>query len=93
MTPQKRRPDFQYKSLNLKIKHISSRSCFVIWYKSTLKIKMKLSSPHDNRNDITSITSVMRTGWISTSAKVVNDFEKRLSKFCQTKCLSCFKFW
>ena len=27
----------------------------------------------------------MRTGWISTSAKVVNDFEKRLSNFCQTK--------
>ena len=46
---------------------------------------MKLSTPHINRNDITSITSVMRTGWISTSAKVVNDFEKRLSNFCQTK--------
>jgi len=46
---------------------------------------MKLSTPHINKNDITSITSVMRTGWISTSAKVVNDFEKRLSNFCQTK--------
>ena len=27
----------------------------------------------------------MKSGWISTSSKIVNDFEKKLSIFCETK--------
>ena len=46
---------------------------------------MKLSTPHINKNDITSINNVMKSGWISTSSKIVNDFEKKLSIFCETK--------
>ena len=46
---------------------------------------MKLSVPHIKNSDIKSIKDVMKSGWISTSANVVDDFEKRVSSFCKTK--------
>ena len=46
---------------------------------------MKLSIPHINHSDTQSLKSVMKSGWISTSAKIVNEFEKKLSYFCKTK--------
>ena len=46
---------------------------------------MKLSVPHIKNSDIKSIKDVMKSGWISTSADVVDDFEKRVSSFCKTK--------
>ena len=46
---------------------------------------MKLSIPHINHSDTQSLKSVMKSGWISTSARIVNDFEKKLSSFCKTK--------
>lgn len=46
---------------------------------------MKLSVPHINKNDISYVNDVLKTGWISTSSKTVNLFEKKLSSFCKTK--------
>ena len=46
---------------------------------------MKLSVPHIKNSDIKSIKDVMKSGWISTSSNVVDDFEKRVSSFCKTK--------
>ena len=46
---------------------------------------MKLSIPHIEKSDIQSIKSVLESGWISTSSKIVYDFEKKLSSFCKTK--------
>lgn len=46
---------------------------------------MKLSVPHIDINDIKSINNVLKNGWISTSSKTVNVFEKKLSIFCKTK--------
>ena len=46
---------------------------------------MKLSVPHINKNDINSINKVLKSGWISTSAKPVDIFENKISKFCKTK--------
>ncbi len=46
---------------------------------------MKLSVPHIKNSDIKSIKDVMKSGWISTSADIVDDFEKRVSSFCKTK--------
>ena len=46
---------------------------------------MKLSIPHINHSDTQSLKSVMKSGWISTSARIVNEFEKKLSSFCKTK--------
>lgn len=46
---------------------------------------MKLSVPHIDINDIKSVNNVLRNGWISTSSKTVNVFEKKLSIFCKTK--------
>ncbi len=46
---------------------------------------MKLSVPHIDKSDIRSINSVLKSGWISTSSKTVNEFEDKISKFCNTK--------
>lgn len=46
---------------------------------------MKLSVPNIIDSDINSVKEVLKSGWISTSSKKVNEFEKRLSKFCNTK--------
>ncbi len=46
---------------------------------------MKLSSPHINKSDVSSINKVLKSGWISTSSKTINVFEKKLANFCNTK--------
>lgn len=46
---------------------------------------MKLSVPHINKNDISYVNDVLKTGWISTSSKTIDLFEKKLSSFCKTK--------
>jgi dTDP-4-amino-4,6-dideoxygalactose transaminase len=46
---------------------------------------MKLSVPHIDKSDIRSINAVLKSGWISTSSKTVDEFEKKISKFCNTK--------
>ncbi len=46
---------------------------------------MKLSIPHIDNSDIQSIKKVVKSGWISTSANVVSEFEKKISSFCKTK--------
>ena len=46
---------------------------------------MKLSVPHIDKSDIRYIKSVLKSGWISTSSKTVNEFEDKISKFCNTK--------
>tara|TARA_B100000029_G_scaffold516521_1_gene630534 strand:+ start:2445 stop:3608 length:1164 start_codon:yes stop_codon:yes gene_type:complete len=46
---------------------------------------MKLSVPHISKKDISSVSNVLKSGWISTSSKMVDLFEKKLSKFCKTK--------
>ena len=46
---------------------------------------MKLSVPHIDKSDVRSINAVLKSGWISTSSKTVDDFEKKISKFCNTK--------
>ena len=46
---------------------------------------MKLSVPHISRKDLRSVGNVLKSGWISTSSKTVDLFEKKLSKFCKTK--------
>ena len=46
---------------------------------------MKQSVPHINKSDIRYIKSVLKSGWISTSSKTVNEFEDKISKFCNTK--------
>ena len=46
---------------------------------------MKLSVPHIDKNDVRSINTVLKSGWISTSSKTVDEFEKKISKFCNTK--------
>jgi len=46
---------------------------------------MKLSVPHIDKNDISSIKNVLKSEWISTSSKTVNTFEDKLASFCKTK--------
>ena len=46
---------------------------------------MKLSTPHIDNSDIQSIKNVMKSGWISTSAKIINNFENKLTSYCKTK--------
>ncbi len=46
---------------------------------------MKLSVPHISKKDISSVSNILKTGWISTSSKTVDLFEKKLSNFCKTK--------
>ena len=46
---------------------------------------MKLSVPHIDKSDIRSINTVLKSGWISTSSKTVDEFENKISKFCNTK--------
>jgi perosamine synthetase len=46
---------------------------------------MKLSVPHIDKSDISSINDVLKSEWISTSSKTVNMFEDKLSSFCKTK--------
>ena len=46
---------------------------------------MKLSVPHIDKSDVRSINAVLKSGRISTSSKTVDKFEKRISKFCNTK--------
>lgn len=46
---------------------------------------MKLSVPHIDNGDISSINNVLRSEWISTSSKTVSEFEKKLANFCKTK--------
>ena len=46
---------------------------------------MKLSVPHIDKNDVRSINTVLKSGWISTSSKTVDEFENKISKFCNTK--------
>ena len=46
---------------------------------------MKLSAPHISKGDISSINSVLKSEWISTSSKTINIFEKKLASFCKTK--------
>ena len=37
---------------------------------------MKLSAPHIDSRDIKSINEVLKSGWVSTSSKTINVFEK-----------------
>ncbi len=46
---------------------------------------MKLSIPHIDIQDIKSIDKVLKSGWISTSSKSINIFEKKISNLCETK--------
>ncbi len=46
---------------------------------------MKLSVPHIDKSDISSVNNVLKSEWISTSSETVNVFEKRLASFCKTK--------
>jgi perosamine synthetase len=46
---------------------------------------MKLSVPHIDKSDISSINKVLKSEWISTSSKTVNMFEDKLASFCKTK--------
>ena len=46
---------------------------------------MKLSVPHIDSNDVKFVNKVLRHGWISTSSKTVNLFEKKLSNYCKSK--------
>ena len=46
---------------------------------------MKLSVPHIDKSDVRSINAVLKSGWISTSSKTVDEFENKISKFCNTK--------
>ena len=46
---------------------------------------MKLSAPHIDKSDIRSINTVLKSEWISTSSKIVNKFENRLSNYCGIK--------
>ncbi len=46
---------------------------------------MKLSVPHIHKDDISYIRKVLKSQWISTSSKTVNNFENKLSSFCKTK--------
>ena len=46
---------------------------------------MKLSVPHIDKSDIRSINTVLKSEWISTSSKIVNKFENRLSNYCGIK--------
>ena len=46
---------------------------------------MKLSVPHIDKSDISSVNSVLKSEWISTSSKIVKKFENKLSSFCNTK--------
>jgi len=46
---------------------------------------MKLSVPHIDKTDVRSIKAVLKSGWISTSSKTVDEFENKISKFCNTK--------
>lgn len=46
---------------------------------------MKLSAPHIDTRDIKSINEVLKSGWVSTSSKTVNVFEKKIANFCKTK--------
>ena len=46
---------------------------------------MKLSVPHIDKSDISSVNSVLKSEWISTSSKIVKKFEDKLSNFCNTK--------
>ena len=46
---------------------------------------MKLSVPHIDKNDIKSVNNVLKSEWISTSSKIVNSFEQKISYFCKTK--------
>ena len=46
---------------------------------------MKLSVPHIDKSDVRYINAVLKSGWISTSSKTVDEFENKISKFCNTK--------
>ena len=46
---------------------------------------MKLSVPHIEKSDIRSINTVLKNEWISTSSKIVNKFENKLSNYCGIK--------
>lgn len=46
---------------------------------------MKLSVPHIDRSDISSVNNVLKSQWISTSSKTVDKFENKISSFCKTK--------
>ena len=53
--------------------------------KIIIRIKMKLSVPHINHKDLVSVNKLLKTEWISTSSKIVDDFERKLSRICGTK--------
>ena len=46
---------------------------------------MKLSVPHIDKSDVRYVNAVLKSGWISTSSKTVDEFENKISKFCNTK--------
>ncbi len=46
---------------------------------------MKLSVPHINKKDVNFVSNILKSGWISTSSKTVDLFEKKLSNYCKTK--------
>jgi len=46
---------------------------------------MKLSTPHIDDNDYNYVKKVIKSNWISTSSKFVENFEKKISKISGTK--------
>jgi len=44
-----------------------------------------LHAPHISKNDIINVTKTLKSGWVSSSGKLINEFENKLSKFTGSK--------
>ena len=55
----------------------------MLWYKSIIESNMKLSVPHIDKSDIRYIKSQKSVDF--NFIKTVNEFEDKISKFCNTK--------
>ena len=44
-----------------------------------------LHAPHISMNDVIKVTKTLKSGWVSSSGKLINEFENKLSKFTGSK--------